>query len=248
MAVADGIVCDSQSVAEELHEWIRQHPASRDRPLAITFFHLGADIEASNPSYGDSHEGADVLAATNKRPTLLMVGTLTPHKGYGQVMAAVEVLWRGGIDLNLVIIGREGWRVRALTKYLDLHSERNQRLFWLNSASDSLLLRLYEHSTALVAASTAEGFGLPIIEAARHGLPIIARDIPVFREVAGTHAFYFSGDDPEVLAEAIRRWFTLYAEGKTPLSKDIPWLTWSQSVQQLIRAIIPTADQKVLRN
>lgn len=248
LTVADKIVCVSQSVAEELRHWIEEHPSIRNYPLPISFFHLGADIEASNPSHGDSQEGVGLLEAIHKRPTLLMVGTLEPRKGHPQVLAAVESLWAGGLDLNLVIIGQEGRRIGKLSKYLERHCERNQRLFWLNSASDSLLLTVYAQATALVAASTAEGFGLPLIEAARHGLPIIARDIPVFREVAGRHAFYFSGDGPEALAKAIRQWFTLYAEGRVPLSKDMPWLTWRQSVEQLLAAIIPFSEEKIMRD
>ena len=60
-------------------------------------------------------------------------------------------------------------------------------------------------SSSLIAASECEGFGLPLIEAARQGLPVIARDIPVFREVAGDHAFYYSAGRPEELADALER-------------------------------------------
>ena len=45
-------------------------------------------------------------------------------------------------------------------------------------------------------ASEGEGFGLPLIEAARHKPPIIARDIAVFREVANGHVLYFAGREP----------------------------------------------------
>ena len=49
-------------------------------------------------------------------------------------------------------------------------------------------------SDVLVAPSRGEGFGLPLIEAAQHKLPIFARDIPVFREVAGENAFFFQSN------------------------------------------------------
>jgi glycosyltransferase involved in cell wall biosynthesis len=87
--------------------------------------------------------------------------------------------------------------------------------------------------TALIAASEGEGFGLLLIEAARHGLPIIARDMPVFREVAGEHAFYFSADWPEELADAIQQWLSLYAQGNAPKSEGMRWLTWQQSAKTL---------------
>ena len=73
------------------------------------------------------------------------------------------------------------------------HPELNNRLFWENDADDTRLMDAYDSSTCLLSPSEGEGFGLPLIEAARHNLPILARDIPVFREVAGDHALYFSG-------------------------------------------------------
>jgi glycosyltransferase involved in cell wall biosynthesis len=64
--------------------------------------------------------------------------------------------------------------------------------------------------------------------------PILARDIPVFREVAGEHAFYFSGLEPEALAKAVKEWFELYKEGRHPKSDAMPWLTWKESTQWLL--------------
>ena len=71
-------------------------------------------------------------------------------------------------------------------------SAKEQRFSWLPKASDATLRGLYRSATSLIAASRDEGFGLPIVEAAKHGLPIIARDIPVFREVGCDGADYFS--------------------------------------------------------
>ena len=167
-----------------------------------------------------------------------MVGTLEPRKGHAQALAAVESLWEDGIHLNLVIIGKEGWRTQRLARQLRRHPERNRRLFWLEKASDALLMQLYAQSTALLAASYAEGFGLPLIEAAHYGLPIIARDIPVFHEVAGEFAFYFPDTDSAALADSLRRWLQLHAEGKAPQSRDMPYLTWAQSTQQLLHVIL----------
>jgi hypothetical protein len=123
--------------------------------------------------------------------------------------------------------------VEALVARLRQHPEAGRRLFWLQGISDAYLERIYAASTCLIAASLGEGFGLPLIEAARHKLPIIARDLPVFREVAGEHAFYFSGEWPEELAEAIRQWLSLHAQGNEPKSDGLPWLTWQQSAKTL---------------
>jgi len=118
------------------------------------------------------------------------------------------------------------------------HPELGRRLLWLEGISDEFLQRVYQASTVLLAASEAEGFGLPLVEAARHGLPIIARDIPVFREIAGEHAFYFKGLAPEDLASAIERWLALYREGKHPRTEGMTWLTWEQSAERLKEIIL----------
>ena len=143
-----------------------------------------------------------------------MVGTVEPRKGHAQALAAFEKLWGQGLEANLVIVGKQGWKMEVIGRS-PASSLRNvgKRLFWLEGISDEYLEKIYDACTCLIAASEGEGFGLPLIEAAQHKLPIIARDIPVFREVAGEHAYYFSGLDPQSLAESVKNWLTLNAEG-----------------------------------
>jgi len=236
--VADGLVAISRSVADQLLEWLEDARLSRSRPLKIGYFHLGADVEsASSPGHKvEAPRISEVLIRDT--PAFLMVGTVEPRKGYDQALAAFEMLWQSGADISLVIVGKQGWMVEALVERLRNHPERAKRLFWLEGVSDEMLLELYRKSTALLMASKEEGFGLPLIEAARHGLPIIARDIPVFREVCGDHAFYFRGDRPEDLADAILTWLKLRREGRAPSVEGMKWLTWEESTQQLLDVIL----------
>ena len=167
-----------------------------------------------------------------------MVGTIETRKGHAQVVAAFENLWAHGIDANLVIVGRQGWNVDEFINRLRHHPELGRRLFWLEGISDEYLEKIYATCTCLIAASEGEGFGLPLIEAAQHKLPIIARDIPVFREVAGNHAFYFSGKEPTDLAGTVVRWLELHESGKNPDSDGMPWLSWRQSTERLLSIIL----------
>ena len=61
-------------------------------------------------------------------------------------------------------------------------------------------------------------------------------NIPVFREVAGENAYYFSGKDPQALAEALRNWLSL--GDAVPTSTGLRWLTWQQSCGQLLDAVL----------
>jgi glycosyltransferase involved in cell wall biosynthesis len=237
-AVSDGVLCISRAVADELIGWIGRQGLSRRAPLRIGHFHLGADIHASAPSTGMPPDADHVLQELAARPSFLMVGTVEPRKGHAQAMAAFELLWERGVDVNLVIVGKQGWMVEKLAEHMAGHPEKSKRLFWLAGISDEMLLKLYAGSAALLQPSEGEGFGLPLIEAAQHNVPIIARNLAVFREVAGEHAHYFEGLAPSDLAGAVEQWLALRREGKAPASGGMPWLTWDQSAQQVLDAIV----------
>jgi glycosyltransferase involved in cell wall biosynthesis len=236
---SDGVICISKSVADELSVWSHTVNVKMPDSFSIKFFHLGGDLAESVPTSGIPDNAESTLNLLSLRPSFLMVGTVEPRKGHTQLLAAFEKLCDQGIEVNLVIVGQVGWKMESFIDRLRHHTELGKRLFWLEGISDEYLDKIYAASTCLVAASEGEGFGLPLIEAAQHKLPIIARDIPVFREVAGEHAYYFNGLDPQVLADAIKHWLILRAEDKAPQSDNMHWLTWNQSAQQLLNVIIP---------
>ncbi|MGZ5053899.1 MAG: glycosyltransferase [Methylobacter sp.] len=232
-------ICISKAVADELAEWHKMNGTINRRPFKINWFHLGADINASMPSKGMPDDAKSVLDTISAHKSFLMVGTLEPRKGHAQTLAAFEKLWAQDVEVNLVIVGKQGWKMESLIDRLRHHSKLGKNLFLLDGVSDEYLGEIYAASTCLVATSEGEGFGLPLIEAVQHRLPIIARDIPVFREVAGEHAYYFSGLEPQALADAIKQWLELNSEDKAPQSDGMPWLTWRQSTQQMLAAILP---------
>jgi glycosyltransferase involved in cell wall biosynthesis/SAM-dependent methyltransferase len=233
IAQSDGAICISRAVADEYHTWLEQHHLMPRGNFDIGWFHLGADLKSSVPTSGLPDNAKQVLEIVSERPTFLVVGTVEPRKGHSQVLAAFNELWAQGIDVNLVIVGKQGWNVEGLAEAVVNHPELNRRLIWADSASDEYLETLYQSCSCLLAASLGEGFGLPLIEAAQHEIPIIARDLPVFQEVAGKHAHYFSGFAATDLSHAIVQWIELFSNGDHPHSVGMPWLTWEQSALQL---------------
>ncbi|MFG1357731.1 glycosyltransferase [Xanthobacter pseudotagetidis] len=240
--IADDLVCISASVASATQEWLQTHANHPDRLPAIHAWTLGADIDASHPTKGMPENADALLDMMRSSDCFLMVGTVEPRKGHLQALNAFELLWAGGSEAKLIIVGKEGWRdiprehAQTLPELLDRlrpHPELGKRLFWLQGMSDEFLDRIYQEADCLIAASLDEGFGLPLIEAARHGIPIIARDIPVFREVAGDCATYFSGDDGAALAGAIGDWLIVFRAGLHPQSSQMRWLTWAESTKRL---------------
>jgi glycosyltransferase involved in cell wall biosynthesis len=118
-----------------------------------------------------------------------MAGTLEPRKWQAFVIDAFELLLKRDLVASLVIVGKQGWMVETLVERMGYHPELDKRLFWFESISDEQLEAACVSSACLIAASCCEGFCLPLFEAAQHKLPIIPRDIPVVREVAGSTLF-----------------------------------------------------------
>jgi glycosyltransferase involved in cell wall biosynthesis len=169
---------------------------------------------------------------------VLMVGRVEPRKGHAQALAAFELLWGRGVRANLVIVGNVGWRVDELARRLRRHPENGTRLFWLEGLSDEALAKLYELADGVLLASEGEGFGLPLVEAARYGKPILAREIPVYREIAQGHASYFSGADAESLADALASWIGSIRTGNAPASSGVKTSTWAESARRMRELVL----------
>lgn len=248
IATLDGAVCISRAVADDMRAWLDEENIDPRHRFELYVSHLGFDIDASTPTTGLPADAPGVLTAMRARPSILMVGSIEPRKGYLQALAAFSELWNDGVDVNLVIVGREGWRgldsrarrdIPATIEMLIAHPERGHRLHWLSEASDEYLGRVYDEASCLLAASYGEGFGLPLIEAAGHGLPLLVRDIPVFREVAGAQASYFQADSSKALASAVRHWLALRSQDLHPGSAGLARTTWDEMAARIKQMLMP---------
>lgn len=134
-----------------------------------------------------------------------MVGTIEPRKGQEVILDAFDHMraMLGAAAPDLVVVGRPGWRTEALQRRMSDHPDQGGALRWLDNASDELLEALYDRAALVVMPSRGEGFGLPVTEALRHGRKVLARDIPVFRELQSDGLYYFQSDVPAALAEDI---------------------------------------------
>jgi len=229
----DGAISISHTTSDAIKEWMKGSPRRRAKSFRFGVAHIGADIEKSVPTKGLPTDATQVLQKIKESVTFLMVGTVEPRKGHAQVLEAFEQLWREGHQCQLVVVGKPGWNVENLVSRLTDHEEQEKRLFWLQGISDEYLTLIYENASCLLAASEGEGFGLPLIEAAKHGIPIMARDIPVFREVGQGSASYFSASHSRDLYLAIENWLTGRDQYMHIESCDLPVLTWEQCTKNI---------------
>jgi len=169
-------------------------------------------------------------------PFVLMVGTLEPRKGHGDMISAFEELWRKGSGVRLVFVGRLGWQVEALHDRILRHPKYGTLLLWLNDVDDAELASIYMACTGVIIASHAEGFGLPLIEALGHGKPVLARDLPVFRmhDGKGVHFFPAKGS-PNDLADATQHWIEAAQGGEVVVER--PTKDWRDSARMLLETL-----------
>jgi alpha-1,2-rhamnosyltransferase len=233
---SDALVAVSKSAAEEFLAYVLANEKTVNPKMQVGWQHLGADFEIE---IDEAPSPQIMQLCAGGAPFFLSVGTLEPKKGYTIALDAMERLWERGVDARYIIVGRYGWNTHALERRIRSHPEFNKRLFWLGQVSAADLQHLYKNAHSLIVASVAEGFGLPLIEAANFGLPAIVSDIPVFREVGDGVASYFEVADSESLAmrldEALVR---RKASNALP-----PILKWRQSTDELLKLIKTHAYQ-----
>lgn len=246
---ADQAICISTKVSDDLRQQLQRRATGRH--MEIARMRMGADITATVPSMGVDKLETYLIGRLRFRPAMLMVGTIEPRKGYDVALAAFERLWKTAPAKapDLIIIGNSGWMTDALQDRIRSHPEQGNRLHWLEGVSDESLCLFYQGCRGLMMASYEEGFGLPLIEAAMHGCPVLARDLPVFREQGLANVAFFDDDRPEPLAHRIMDLASLAPEAKRPPG-DLP--TWAECVDELLTqmgvdALDIAEDDKPLR-
>ncbi|MEQ6334638.1 glycosyltransferase [Sphingobium sp. MK2] len=232
--MADRAICISQQVASDFHAWLAASKIARRDAITVTVMPLSGAVDATNPSRGIGEKGRAAIARAEQARTILMVGTIEPRKGHDCVLDAMDYLWQTqpAEAPHVLIVGRPGWRMQAMQARLAaLEAQSDHRLTWLSQASDELLAALYARAALVVMPSRGEGFGLPIVEALRQRRKVLARDLPVFRELARPGLFYFDDDSPAALAGSILA--TLQeADPPIPVGEE-----WDDSVAILLHAL-----------
>lgn len=132
---------------------------------------------------------------------LFFVGTKEKRKGIFVIAHAAELL--SFLSIKIVVAGRDGEGIDDFRKQIK-GSKNTIELSYLTDEEKNLLL---SNASALLFPSLAEGFGIPLIEAASMKKPVIASDLPIFMEVLDGNYFSFRSGDPVALSETIKKFF-----------------------------------------
>jgi len=195
-----GIVAISAATLEEF----TAHAKAMAFPLPATAVALLAPAQLPAPA----------PARPMEAPYFVMLGTIEPRKNHWLMLQ----LWRQLIERlgeaapRLVIVGQRGWLCDNVMDMLERCELLQGFVFQQAGCSDAELATWLGHSQALLFPTFAEGYGMPLAEALALGVPVIASDLPAFREIAGDIPEYADPLDG-------RRWAQLVVEYAQPHSE-----------------------------
>ncbi|WP_294498049.1 glycosyltransferase family 1 protein [uncultured Gemmiger sp.] len=206
---------------------------STARPVVVTG--LGADFASRSSRVTVSPK---VTAIVQGAPYVLLVSTLEPRKNHRVLLDAFD---QGLFDrgLALVFAGRIGWGVSELLARIQNHPRLGRGLYHLSGLNDASVDVLYHHAFLAAYPSFNEGFGLPIIEALERGVPVVAADRDVLREVGQDFCLYCDPNVPE-------QWHALLAALADDPARMSAWRarlagyqapTWDEAVAQMAQAL-----------
>lgn len=167
--------------------------------------------------------------AAGAEHSLVYMGSFMPYKNVETMVAGMSWL----PDFTLHLLSRITADRRA---ELEIMVPPGAKVVFHNGVTDDEYTVLLKRATALVSLSRAEGYGLPLVEAMALGTPVIASDIPIFREVGGDAAAYVDPASPAEFAAAVQK-----------LRDDAHWqqvsrhsvarareFSWDESARQLV--------------
>ena len=188
------VVCPSHVTADELAV---SGLADGSRLIVVP---NGADTVGA--SAAAEREAAALLVSAAPTIDLLHVGSPAPRKRLDLLLRAFARVAAHVPDARLVRVGGPFTRDQeALAGVLGIR----HRVLVLPFLARETLLAVYRKAALLLMTSDREGFGLPVVEALSAGIPVIARDLPVLREVGGPAVTYLAGDDPDTWGAAVLR-------------------------------------------
>ena len=205
---ANGLILNSAATRRDLADFANDHKITMP-PSLIAW--LGIDTRPPNPS---------VEATFPDRPYFVMIGTIEARKNHLAILEAWrEIVARLGSQApHLIIIGQRGWEAAEAIAILDDPGPLKSYVHEMARCDDAQMSKLLAGARAVLMPSLVEGFGLPVVEALRERVPVIASDLPVFREIADIIPTYLDPHDRATWAKAVIEYTGNSAERKRQLA------------------------------
>ncbi|MGH2866992.1 MAG: glycosyltransferase family 4 protein, partial [Solirubrobacteraceae bacterium] len=218
--------------------------------LGIAPTRFGLVPEAPDPAFHPRSEDQiatelSAIGVDRRRPLFVYAAGISPHKNVEALLDAhARLASRLEVAPALVVAGElhpssylsSAKSIRARIAGLGLDGS----VLTPGFISDEALACLYSAATAAVVPSLAEGFGLPAVEAAACGAPVVLSDLPAHRENLGDGALYFPATDADALAaqlERLVRDFDLRQAMRDRAQRAVGAMSWDVSARCLAGVI-----------
>jgi len=232
----DGFITISETVKNDLISFLDVEFGDRVKSKKFDYFLLGSDF--SYTQVQKSSVRTELKDMFKLGETYLIVCTIEPRKNHKYLLDVFDKLWEKGIDVNLCIVGKVGWKVEETMNRINGHKLLGTKLFHWSNLNDEELLYCYQNSKMLIFPSVVEGFGLPIVESLTNKLPVLASDTPIHREVGQDVVGYFDLNNSDDLVQQLID----IEENSIPKNlvpdKEYRWQDWHESTQILLQKII----------
>ena len=234
MTKVNKVLTISKSVAADVKSYLLSQKYNLDS-IEIKHFYLGADFKKKSTAEIRPSVELEKLFKQDGSSVWLMVGTIEPRKNHITVIEAFDKLWKQGMNIKLVIVGRIGWKCEETLDRIQNNPMYGKSLVYLKDCADEDLQYCYQNASGLIFASISEGFGLPLVEAMYFNVPVVCSDIPVFKEVGGDYPCYFNPLDANDLTSKIQKFPTkMNSENKN----NLQILTWQECTNQLFDQVV----------
>ena len=184
----NGVFCISKNTRDDYLRFLKIRKINVKYNFTTDVIPMGHDI---NNLKDEKLTEEALLKKDRSIIDFLIVGTIEPRKAHLELLRVFELVW--GIDkqVRLTYVGKMGWMAEDTIRKFVNSIHFKEQFFYFSQITDEELADLYKKTDVLLIPSYNEGFGLPIIEAMKYRKHILARNIPVFREILGEDGNFF---------------------------------------------------------
>lgn len=206
-------------------------------PLGVNSLYSEQKIE------GEKEQLKKLNSRLGDKKFLLNVGSTIPRKRIDILIKTFAELVKSAPELELVQVGGT-WTAEQENQIKEYGL--SDRVIQLRGISVEALAALYRNCEFVIQPSEAEGFGLPIIEALACGAPILASDLPVFREVAGDQLIYAPVGDVDAWSQKAKELLTspeLFPKQESRIEKSRIY-RWSSHAETILNTYLSDAPEE----
>ena len=231
---------------QQVYKWLNRKVAKKSQKIItisnfvrndiVDFCGISPDkITVTYESADEFPVGAKPMPELEDKEFIMYVGRPTPHKNLRRLVDAFVLLQKKHPNLVLALAGKKDGNYARHEAYVNNRQIKN--VYFTGYIPDSQLRWMYEHCAAYIFPSLSEGFGLPGLEAMKHGAPVVSSDTTCLPEVHGDAAHYFDPYNVSDIARAVDEVISndpLRSKLITASNENLKRFSWDKMARQTL--------------